>query len=146
MMTKSHKILVAMPRFKMSTLTQNKKSQLHQSVDDERPFYISVEGYEVNQTLGVTFYTIEIGFKCDDDAVESYTTLKRFSQLEKLDRIIRTKINPQGIAKFPPKRLFFNTRPDFIQKRAKDLQAYLQSLTMVKGITKLTEFKVFFGI
>lgn len=135
-----------MPRFQLSTLNQKKKSQLHQSIDEEKPFYISVEGYEVNQTLGVTFYTLEIGFKCDDDTVEAYTTLKRFSQLEKLDRIIRTKINTQIIADFPPKKIFFNTFPDFIQKRANDLQNYLQSLTMVRGITKLTEFKVFFGI
>ena len=127
------------------SLSQSKKSQLHQSAN-EKPFYIHIKSYSMDKKVGATFYMLEFGVK-DNDSVQIHPISARFSQLDKLDKIIRRKfLNPDVLNKFPPKKLLFNTDKNFLKKRSEDLQNYLASLTKLPKILEFEEFRKFFKL
>ena len=126
-------------------LSQSKKSQLHQSAN-EKPFYIHIKSYAMDKTVGATFYLLEFGVK-DNDSVQIHPISVRFSQLDKLDKIIRRNfINSSVLDKFPPKKYIFNTDKNFLKKRSEDLQNYLASLTKLPKILEFEEFRRFFNL
>ena len=127
------------------SLTQSKRSQLHQSANDQ-PFYIHIQSYQTDKTIGVTFYLLEFGIK-KNDLVQVHPINVRFSQLDKLDKLIRQNfINSSVLNKFPPKKYFFNKDKTFLKKRSEDLQNYLSSLTKLPKLLEFNEFRKFFNL
>ena len=127
------------------SLSQSKKSQLHQSANDQ-PFYIHIQSYQTDKKGGPTFYLLEFGIQ-NHESVQVHPINVRFSQLNWLDKQIRQKfINSSMLNKFPPKKFLFNTDQAFLKKRSEELQKYLASLTKVPHLMQYDEFRKFFNL
>ena len=129
----------------LSNLVQLKKSQFHQSLN-KVPFYVSVESFDIDPSLKVCFYNLEIGF-LHGNTVKFKNVTKRYSQLEYLDKILRKNPNySANLSSFPPKKYFFNKDKDFLSKRKDDLQKYLSKLTLLTDILSNNDFVTFFEL
>lgn len=127
------------------SLTQSKRSQLHQSAS-KTPFFVHIASYETKNDEGVTYYSIELGIR-GNESVTIHKVTKRYSQIEKFDKIVRKNvINNTLLNAFPPKRFLFNTEKNFVQRRAQDLQSYLGSLTKIPNMLENEEFRKFFDL
>ena len=132
-------------RVKTSTLTQKKRSLLHQSATTP-PMYISVEGYKINEESKVVYYSIELGFQFGDET-EIIKCVKRYSELYQLEQNIRPIFkNELNQPVFPPKKIFNNTCKMFLEKRSDGLQKYLGVLSQYQSILRSAVFKEFFNI
>lgn len=125
----------------LSDLPLKKHNQIIKSTSIPK-FFISVESYEMNKEIGTAFYCIEIGFVHDDQCVSHYVT-KRFSEIEKLDQILRKRYL---LSDFPPKRFISKNDPSFLAKRANSLQEYFSKMSQIKDIINFTQFQDFFEI
>ena len=132
-------------RIKSSTLTQKKKSLLHQSATHP-PMYISIDDYKMNTETNAIVYLIEIGFQFGDE-IEIIKCEKRYSELYQLQQelkpIFKNEINPPV---FPPKKYFYNKDKSFLNERKEGLQNYFRSVIQVSSILRSVVFKEFFGV
>jgi len=132
-------------RLQLSSISEDKIQQLSLS-QSTPPFYLSVEAFEIDQTINVTFYTIEIGFRNGEEVI-MHTVTKRYSSLEKLDKAIKSSdLNTTQLSDFPKKRYFGNTDRTFIRRRVQKLQEYLSCVSKIPGILKFPYFQTFFEI
>lgn len=128
-----------------STLPHIKASQLNLAISIP-PMYITVEGYRYDESLKATLYKIEIGIQ-KGSMVYQHVIERRFSAFQEFDNQIRPKFNESRyLLPFPPKKLFGNTDPVFVEKRAKKLQDYLGNLVRVAGVCETSSFRQTFGI
>lgn len=134
-----------MGKVSIESLPQRKYRQLHNpSVSPS--MYVSVEGHTFDESSNAVFYHIETGVK-KDDSVVTFRVNKRYSELRKFDKLIRLLFKGSEFSsEFPPKRIFGNKDPVFIEKRADELQNYLMALFKVSGVASTPHFYRFFGI
>lgn len=127
------------------TLSQSKKSQLHQSACPQ-PFYIHIESFYTAKDTNITYYVIQVGVK-KENGVQVKNMSIRYSELDKLNRELHTQFpNNTEFAPFPPKKYIFNTSMNFLKKRSEDLQNYLSALTKIPHILESQEFRDMFQI
>ena len=132
-------------RVPLNTLTQKKKSILHQSATDP-PMYITIEDHDFDKEINATVYSIEIGFQHNSE-VEIIKCKKRYSELLQLDSEINSLfdnslINPS----FPPKRWFGSLDKNFVNQRAEKLQRYFTDICKINTVISSKHFQTFFGI
>lgn len=75
------------------------------------------------------------------DATREWTVSRRYSNFEQLHRQLRDV--PAYRLKLPPKRLFPNPTPDFVEERRQQLDSYLQQLLqehLLQGTVEVAEF------
>ena len=131
--------------FPITELSQKKSAQLNLAVSIP-PMYISVENYNFNTDFNAVFYTIEIGIQ-KDTKVCVHTISKRFSALQEFDNQIRPNFSESRyLLPFPPKKIFGNLDPSFLEKRMEQLQNYLGNLVRVPGLCETSIFRRFFEI
>lgn len=127
------------------SLSQSKKSQLHQSAC-EQPFYIHIESFYIDKDSGITFYIIQVGIQDDNEILQKNIAV-RYSQLEKLNRELHQQFpNNTEFPPFPPKKYIFNTNINFLKKRSEDLQHYLSALSKIPYILDSNDFRTIFQI
>lgn len=132
-------------RIKSSTLTQKKKSLLHQSAT-RPPMYISIEDYRNNSESNAIVYLIEIGFQFGDE-IEIIKCEKRYSELYQLHQEIKPIFkNAINQPVFPPKKFFYNKDKSFLNERKEGLQNYFRGVIQFSTILRSVIFKEFFGI
>lgn len=131
--------------FPITELSQKKSSQLNLAISIP-PMYISVENYNFDKEFNAVFYTIEIGIQKGTN-VCVHTVTKRFSALQEFDSQIRSNFSESRyLLPFPPRKIFGNLDPSFLEKRAEQLQNYLGNLVRVAGLCETTVFRRFFDI
>ena len=129
----------------VSDLPRCKSSQLNLGISIPA-MYINVENYSYDSEKKAVFYTIEVGIK-KGAKVEIHTLTKRYSDIQKFDSKIRSSYSDSRyLFPFPPKKLFGNTKPSFLEKRASQLQKYLGNLVRVAGLSEAPSFRRFFEI
>uniref|UniRef100_A0A7S3DHJ1 PX domain-containing protein n=1 Tax=Palpitomonas bilix TaxID=652834 RepID=A0A7S3DHJ1_9EUKA len=67
-----------------------------------------------------TFYRIEYEEDGVPDSLVSAN--KRYSELLEFNNVFKKNVKSQGFFEFPPKRLFRNNDPGFIERRRQDLE------------------------
>ena len=129
----------------LNKLDYNKRLALHNSIT-QPPMYISIESYSFDTKAKTNFYVIEIGV-LNSLSVNIHTISTRYSVLRNLHQKICPilRANNESVP-FPGKKIFLRNSPNFIKKRAGDLQQYLSSLTKNPFIHKSNDFLDFFGI
>jgi len=129
----------------ISSLSQKKVAQLNSAISIP-PLYLSVERFEFCEDLNAVLYTIEVGIQ-NDDVVYKHMVQRRYSALQEFDAQIRPAFgDSKYLHEFPPKKLFGNFDPHFLEKRADKLQEYLGNLCRVAGLCESSVFKRFFEI
>jgi len=88
----------------------------------------SVTIYDAETSRDVTFYLIEVA----PQSGEYWKIARRYSQFKDLhDRLSSMfAIGDSSLLHLPPKRIFNNNDPGFIQKRRAELQEYLRSVIL----------------
>ena len=131
----------------INSLSQGKLSQLFLSVSDP-PIYIAIEERTFDQEENTYFYTMEIGIEdLSSRTVDVHYVTKRYSSIYNFDREIRKAFKCyKFLLPFPPKKIFGNKNPSFIQKRQEQLQNYLSNLNRIPGLCETDSFKNCFEI
>lgn len=128
-----------------SQLNAHKLKQLNFSVSTP-PMYISIEDHCLDKDLNCIIYKIEVGV-LDGNCVRIYNSEKRFSDLREFDKQIKQDFGDSvNLQPFPPKKIFGNKDPKFLEKRRGQLQTYLSGLVNVAGLCESLLFKNTFNL
>jgi PX domain len=98
---------------------------------------ISVKVSEYDDLRGHVEYTIEI----KDTNGEAWCFKRRYSALRFFHELI--KKSEKRVPSFPPKKIFGNFNPDFLEIRKKQIEQYFLSLTRIPEIVHSQAFKDF---
>ena len=89
---------------------------------------------------GTIFYNIQVHTKGEDLEIISFRS--RYSDLREIhDRLYTTHRN--DLPNFPEKKLLGSTKPDFVEKRKKELENYYNTVAKTLDIDKLKELHAF---
>ena len=128
---------------KITEINLFKKEQLENSPLKNK-FFIEINTFNFNKNINSFIYKIEIGFLTENFCL-SHFILKRYSEIKKLDLILKKNILNFNL-KFPSKKYFFKNDLEFIKNRVKDLNNYFKELTLIPEILSIPEFQFFFEI
>lgn len=129
----------------VASLSQKKYAQLESAISIP-PMYLSIEKYELVQDINAVVYEIEIGIQKSKN-VYTHKVNRRYSALEEFDRQIRPQYsNSKYLLPFPPKKMFGNKDPSFLEQRSSQLQQYLASMIKIPGVCICQTFTHFFEI
>jgi hypothetical protein len=81
-------------------------------------------------------YIIEIVFGNNEQAV---VIQKRYNEFFKLNKALKKVHRFSNLPKLPKKKWFGNTDPDFVQRRFRKLEFYLNSLKSIEGVFETKE-------
>ena len=134
-----------MSKIQISNLSPKKIEQLNSAISIP-PMYLSIEKYEFCEDLNAILYHIEIGIQ-KNQQVYKYIVQRRYSSLQEFDSQARSIFGESKYFHlFPPKKIFGNFDPHFLEKRSDQLQEYLSNLVKVAGLCESSIFKRFFDI
>ena len=122
----------------IDSLSDTKKARLGMCTTQPQ-FYVSVEGWSINKSTNIVYYTCEVGIQLDEEVLV-FTTLQRYSDLYKLNKSLKTdmKLN------FPKKKFFRNTEVEFVRQRFYELQKYMIEISRLPTLMENTTFKILF--
>ena len=123
------------------TLTQRKRSQIHQSVDI--PFYLTIEGYEYNKELGTFLYKIEYGKQVSQSQILRKNIYKRYSEILNFYNELSMISELIDINDFLEKFWFFKNNENKIKRRCERMSVCLSRVCCIENITKNDVFKKF---
>lgn len=98
---------------------------------------IIVKVSEYDDLRGHVEYTLEV----KDHNGEAWCFKRRYSALRFFHELI--KKSERKVPNFPPKKLFGNLNPDFLETRKKQIEQYFMSLTKIPEILHSASFKDF---
>ena len=108
--------------------------------------YISVEDYSLDKDLDCIMYKIEVGLM-NGNYVKTYSSEKRFSDLREFDKQIKQDFGDSiNLQPFPPRKIFGNKDPKFLERRKNQLQEYLSGLVNVAGLCESLIFRNTFNL
>lgn len=130
----------------IESLTNGKRSQLHQSISD-CPFYLDLIDYKWDESVGTTIYYFEFGFKVNERNVKTYKTQHRFSELYSVYEYLCEKYGKfikMFDMTFPGKKWFFSNSKSTVDYRYKQMKSFFSRATQVDGLINDINFmKVF---
>ena len=98
---------------------------------------ITIKVGDYDDLRGHVEYVLEV----KDINGETWCFKRRYSALRFFHELIRK--SEKRVPNFPPKKLFGNLNPDFLETRKKQIEQYFISLTKIPEIVHSTEFKDF---
>jgi hypothetical protein len=124
------------------------EKQLEEIEEEQTPILtkIKIEKSDKINYNGNVFVAYEIQFIHVDKSkgIEiKKKILKRYQQFRQLHKQISEQLPKLTLPKLPPKKLLGSTKPDFIEKRIKELNNYANQLGKIPEILQLTCFKDF---
>lgn len=123
------------------SLTQKKRSQLHQSAG--MPFYLTIEGYEYSKELDTFLYKIEYGRQVNQSQISRKIIYKRYSEILNFYNELSSISKLIDINDFPKKIWFFKNDKNKIKRRCEQMGACLSHVCCIENITKNDIFKEF---
>ena len=125
----------------IKSLTQRKRSQLHQSASV--PFYLTIEEYEYDKELDTFLYKIEYGRQVNQSQILRKIIYKRYSEILNFYNELSSISKIIDINDFPEKIWFFKNDENKIKRRCEQMGVCLSYICRIENITKNDIFKKF---
>jgi len=78
-----------------------------------------------------------------NEELASWETVRRFSQFDRVHKLLQQKFPHVRLPSLPPKKWIGNTEMDFIHKRQKELEKYLRALVVLTKVRESAELNAF---
>ena len=123
----------------MSMIANWKENQLNRCKSSP-PFYISIEGWRMDNRMRTAVYSIEIGVKTEKD-VMIFCSEKRFSALRAVHKgLVKYDDIKPLLQCFPPKKCFGKNEIEFVRKRLSDLKKYFDHISSIPRLSRCSAF------
>lgn len=136
--------ILSMKQISVNNLSQTKRAQLLNSASFPA-YYLFISSYQVDEELGVAFYSLDFGVLANHTVYE-WTITTRYSEIRRVKDEFAQAVPEGNRMLFPGKKIFGRLKKHFQAKRIEQLNDWLGQLNKFTQVASLPTFVQLLGV